>query len=178
AAGEATARLILLDTPVPMRPVLSRRDRLMIRAAEIREEGAGFAARWLRDKLAYRQAQRRPLGEAEATGFHNAAIHAAFLGALPQFRMEPWEGPVTLYRPRLDRRFKVSNGMHVSAAREYVFEDNLWSPWMPDLTVTEVPGDHDSMVLEPCVRVLSARMREELAAADRAVPALLQRAAE
>ncbi|WP_246054904.1 type I polyketide synthase [Paracoccus gahaiensis] len=178
-AGEATARLILLDTPVPMRPTLSRRDRLMIRAAEIREEGAGFAARWLRDKLAHRRAQRRPSGDAEATGFHNAAIHAAFLSALPRFRMEPWHGPVTLYRPRLDRRFKVSNGMHVSAAREYVFEDNLWSPWMPDLTVTEVPGDHDSMVLEPCVRVLSARMRDELAAADRAaLPALMQRAAE
>lgn len=80
--------------------------------------------------------------------------------------MRVWDGPVTLFRPRLDRRFAVSGGQHVSTAREYVFEDNLWSPWLPDLTVTEVPGDHDSMVLEPCVRVLTARMREVLAAAE------------
>ncbi|MFD1481256.1 type I polyketide synthase [Paracoccus nototheniae] len=177
-ADQVTARLIMLDTPVPERPHLTRRDRLMIRLAEIRQEGPAFAARWLRDKLAYRRAQRRAIPDAGTTGFHNAAIHAAFLGALPQYRMEIWPGPVTLYRPRLDRRFRVSGGMHVSAAREYVFEDNLWSPWMPDLTVTEVPGDHDSMVLEPCVRVLAARMRDELSAADRADPAMLPRAAE
>ena len=36
------------------------------------------------------------------------------------------------------------------------------------VTVTEVPGDHDSMVLEPNVRVLAARMARTLAAADAA----------
>jgi thioesterase domain-containing protein len=38
--------------------------------------------------------------------------------------------------------------------------------------VTEVPGDHDSMVLEPNVRVLAARMKEAIDAAEAAsVPA-------
>nr|WP_318272700.1 SDR family NAD(P)-dependent oxidoreductase [Paracoccus saliphilus] len=176
-AGEVIARLVMLDTPIPMRPTLSRRDRLMIRMAEIREEGPGFLTRWLRERLAYERARRQAAPQAEATGFHNAAIHAAFLGALPRYRMRRWDGPATLYRPRLDRRFKVSNGMHVSSAREYVYEDNLWSPWMSNLTVVEVPGDHDSMVLEPCVRVLADRMRRELAVSDRAQQAPLQRAA-
>ncbi|MEE2861317.1 MAG: SDR family NAD(P)-dependent oxidoreductase [Pseudomonadota bacterium] len=176
-AGSQIARVVMLDTPVPMRPVLSRRDRLMIRMAEIREEGVGFFGNWLRNRLAYERSRRAAQPAVEATGFHNAAIHAAFLGALPRYRMRKWDGPVTLYRPRLDRRFKVSNGLHVSTAREYVFEDNLWSPWLSGLSVVEVPGDHDSMVLEPCVRVLAERMRQELAQADQQdMP--MQRAAE
>jgi acyl transferase domain-containing protein/thioesterase domain-containing protein len=175
ADGESVARLVMLDTPVPMRPTLTRKDRLMIRAAEIRREGPGFLSRWLRERLAYERSRRQQLPQADSAGFHNAAIHAAFLGALPQFEMRVWDGPVTLYRPRLDRQFKVSGGMHVSTAREYVFEDNLWSPWMPELTVVEVPGDHDSMVLEPCVRVLADRMRKDLAEGDKSD---LRRAAE
>ena len=175
ADGESVARLVMLDTPVPMRPTLTRKDRLMIRAAEIRREGPGFLSRWLRERLAYERSRRQQLPQADSAGFHNAAIHAAFLGALPQFEMRVWDGPVTLYRPRLDRQFKVSGGMHVSTAREYVFEDNLWSPWMPELTVVEVPGDHDSMVLEPCVRVLADRMRKDLTEGDKAD---LRRAAE
>lgn len=178
AAGQQVARLVMLDTPVPMRPTLSRRDRLMIRWAEIRDEGPGFFGRWLRDRLAYERAKRRAVPQAETTGFHNAAIHAAFLGALPRFEMRPWDGPVTLYRPRLDRRFRVSGGRHVSTAREYVYPDNLWSPWMPRLDVVEVPGDHDSMVLEPCVRVLADRMRQALADSDRTGRSTIERAAE
>lgn len=179
-AGAAVAQLVMLDTPVPMRPVLTRKDRLMIRAAEIRAEGPGFFPRWLRDKIAYRRLRRGGAAEAGAGSFHNAAIHAAFVGALPRYQMKVWDGPVTLYRPRLDRRFKVSGGQYVSGAREYVYEDNLWSPWLPQLQVAEVPGDHDSMVLEPCVRVLAARMRETLSAADghHAAAAALPRAAE
>jgi thioesterase domain-containing protein len=38
------------------------------------------------------------------------------------------------------------------------------------LQVFEVPGDHDSMVLEPNVRVLAARMKRVLDAAERAQP--------
>ena len=45
--------------------------------------------------------------------------------------------------------------------------DNDWGPWAPRLQVVEVPGDHDSMVLEPNVRVLAARLRRVLDAAER-----------
>lgn len=163
AAGEKIARLIMLDTPIPMRPVLTRGDRLRIRMAELREGGPAFIAKWARDRWRYARQQRQ--GKPQDTGndapaFHNEAIRAAFVDALPHFEMRPWDGPVTLYRPRLDLRFAVSGGQFVSSGREYVYEDNQWSPWLSDLTVEEVPGDHDSMVLEPCVRVLAARMRQ------------------
>ena len=81
-----------------------------------------------------------------------------------------------LFRPALDRHWQVSRGRWVDSEREYVFEDNDWTRWAPATRVVEVPGDHDSMVLEPNVRVLAARMRacideaERGAAAGRTLP--------
>jgi thioesterase domain-containing protein len=54
----------------------------------------------------------------------------------------------------------------VSSERAYVLPDNDWSGFAPNLSVTEVPGTHDSMVLEPNVRVLAARMRRVIEAAE------------
>ena len=73
---------------------------------------------------------------------------------------------MTLFRPPLDQHWAVSKGKWVSAAKEYVFEDNAWTPFAPRLEVIEVPGDHDSMVLEPNVRTLSRHLRGLLTAAE------------
>jgi thioesterase domain-containing protein len=51
-------------------------------------------------------------------------------------------------------------------AREYVYPDNDWTRFMPALRVLEVPGDHDSMVLEPNVRVLASFMRDCITSAE------------
>ena len=40
-----------------------------------------------------------------------------------------------------------------------IYHDNGWGPFVDNVDVFEVPGDHDSMVLEPNVRVLAARLR-------------------
>ena len=100
--------------------------------------------------------------------FHNAEIEAAFRAALPIYAMRPWAGPLTLFRPPLDRRWPVSAGRWVSAGLEYVEEDSGWTRWAPATQVVEVPGDHDSMVLEPNVRVLAARLKAAVAAAEAA----------
>ena len=83
-----------------------------------------------------------------------------------------------LFRPALDRRWKVSGGRWVDSDREYVFEDNDWTRWAPATRVFEVPGDHDSMVLEPSVRVLAARMRACIEAAEAPAAAPFATAAE
>ena len=54
----------------------------------------------------------------------------------------------------------------VSKAKEYVFEDNQLGPFATELQIVEVPGDHDSMVLEPNVRVLAAKLREAIDVAE------------
>ncbi len=169
AAGEVVAQLVMLDTPVPMRPQLGKQDKLLIRLSELREQGPAFFGRWLRNKLGYemarRQRERAPEPDSEVV-FHDRAIEAAFYRALPKVQMAEWDGPVAMFRPPLDRRFKVSGGKWVTAGREYLFEDNGWTPWMPQLRVIEVPGDHDSMVLEPNVRRLASVLAGILREAD------------
>jgi len=166
-AGEEVSLLVLLDTPVPLRPVLSRQDKALIKLAELRRKGPGYLLEWWRAKRAWKEARRHMAKEGDdASGFHNQAIEAAFRNGLPHVRMRPYTGQTALFRPPLDRRWKVSNGQWVSAAREYVLPDNDWSRWMPELSVHEVPGDHDSMVLEPNVRVMAARMRDLIRKAE------------
>ena len=174
AAGEAVALLVLLDTPLPMRPGLSRRDKALLKGAEVRAKGPGFFLEWARRRLAWEMQKRRgdaPLADTPAQ-FHNAAIETAFRAALPGFQMQPRQGRTVLVRPPLDRAYKVSGGNWISRAREYVFADNDLTRFAPALEVIEVPGDHDSMVLEPNVRVMAARLKAVIAGAETR-PALL-----
>ena len=162
ASGDKVALLVMLDTPLPVRPSLTRIDRAMIKAQELRRKGPGYLLEWGRNRIRWELARRAAPADAPQTGaqqFHDAAIEAAFREAVAAYSLAPWSGPVALFRPPLDRRWKVSRGNWVSAAREYVFDDNAWARWAPDLRIFEVPGDHDSMVLEPNVRVLAARMK-------------------
>jgi thioesterase domain-containing protein/acyl carrier protein len=174
AAGEAVTGLVLLDTPLPVRPVVSRADRLLIKLQEVRAAGLRFIPDYIRAKREWRRtlAARAAAGPEDAGAFHNRAIEAAFRAALPVYDLQAWDGPVALIRPPLDRHWRVTGGRWVSRAREFVTEDNGWSPFAPDLTVIEVPGDHDSMVLEPNVRVLAARLRAWIAAREARHPAM------
>lgn len=182
AAGEEVAMLVMLDTPLPLREKLSRKDRLLIRFGEMREGGIGFFRDWLRNKLAYEASRREKVKALEAGApanegaFHDLAIEAAFLSWLPAMQITRWEGPVAMLRPPLDRRWKVSGGRHVTTGREYLLEDNGWTPFMPQLQVIEVPGDHDSMVLEPNVRRMASVLRDLLREADGDTPALMKAA--
>ncbi|WP_423207415.1 SDR family NAD(P)-dependent oxidoreductase [Paracoccus yeei] len=172
ASGEEVAMLVMLDTPLPLREPLSRKDRLLIRLAETREGGFGYIRQWVGDRIRY-EVSRRAKSQALEAGaqaaegaFHDLAIEAAFLSWLPGMTLTEWDGPVAMFRPPLDPRFRVSGGRHVTSAREYLLEDNGWGPWMPKLRVIEVPGDHDSMVLEPNVRRMASVLRELLRDAD------------
>ena len=165
AEGEEVALTVLLDTPVPLRPGLSKQDKALIKMAEFRRKGPGYLLEWLRAKRAYAQSlrDREAAAPDAAHQLHDTAIESAFLAALPRYDMRPRDGRVVLFRPPLDRHWQVSKGNWVSAAREYVFPDNDLTRFAPALQVIEVPGDHDSMVLEPNVRSLAARLREVLA---------------
>ena len=163
AAGEDVALTVLLDTPMPVPEPLSRADRALIKLAELRAGGPRFLADWARRRIEWERSRRAiAAGEPDPTvpSFHNAEIEAAFRRAVGTYRLEPSPGGrVVLYRPPLDRRWKVTGGRFVNGEREYIYPDNLWTPIAPGIEVVEVPGDHDAMVLEPNVRVLAARLR-------------------
>jgi thioesterase domain-containing protein/acyl carrier protein len=176
AAGEEVAMLVLLDTPLPLQPPLSRGDRLRIQASNLRREGLGYVWRWARNRWRWEVRKvRRRLGLERhvevATAFHNQTIEAAFRASLQRYTVEPQDVPTWLFRPALDRCHDLGNGRFANRAREIVLADNGWTPYVRRLEIVEVPGDHDSMVLEPNVRSLARYLREAIAAAAPHVPA-------
>ena len=166
-AGEKVSVLVLLDTPLPMRPALSRADKAAIKWAEMKAQGPGYLAKWARARWAWEMQKRQPKADADSpVQFHNAAIEAAFRHAIAVYDMPVRQGPTVLFRPPLDRKWQVTGGNWVSSAKEYVFEDNDLTRFAPGLEVIEVPGDHDSMVLEPNVRVMAAKLKAVIARAE------------
>jgi thioesterase domain-containing protein len=175
AAGEVVSLVVLLDTPVPMRPVLTRADKALIKWAELRAKGPGYLMQWAKARWEWERLKRSASEAVAQNQLHNADIEAAFRAALPIYNMTRRAGATVLFRPPLDLHWQVTGGKWVSAAKEYVLADNDLTQFAPALQVIEVPGDHDSMVLEPNVRVMAARLKAVIAAAE-VVP--LRQAAE
>ena len=165
--GEQVSIVVMLDTPLPQRRPLSRRDRLIIQWHKAREKGLSYPFVWAKNRIAWEIAKRQqPEATGPVQGFHNAEIEAAFYRAIAGYSVRPWDGRVVLYRPPLTGTWTVSGGALVNSERTYVTEDNDWGRMVPDVEVHEVPGDHDSMVLEPNVRVLAALMRQAIDEAE------------
>ena len=74
---------------------------------------------------------------------------------------------VAVFRPKLNVMFHLSRDRMVDADRNYVREDNFWTPHVGRLQVFEVPGNHDNMVLEPNVRVMVALLRRVINGLDK-----------
>ncbi|SLN22532.1 Phthiocerol/phenolphthiocerol synthesis polyketide synthase type I PpsE [Roseivivax jejudonensis] len=164
---DQVALVVLLDTPLPQRTPLSGRDRALIQLHELRRKGLSYPVTWARNRIAWEIEKRRARdGTAAETAFHNAEIEAAFLGAVGAYEMRPWDGRVALFRPPLRGYWTVSGGRLVDHQRAYLYPDNDWGRFVPGVEVHEVPGDHDSMVLEPNVRVLAAKLRAAIARAE------------
>jgi thioesterase domain-containing protein len=170
AAGEETSLVVLLDTPYPDVPVLSIQDRIIMKLQDLQRDGFAFVGKWIRHHIEGRQrrAQARNVGHGKsAEQFHNEEIEGAFRRALGRYRGDAYDGSVLLMRPKLVVGYRITGGRNLNIERDLLREDNGWRRFVSDLTIQEVPGDHDSMVLEPSVRVLAGRLREELMRADR-----------
>lgn len=171
-AGEEVALLVMLDTPLPMPlPSLSVRDRLLIQKQRLEQKGPRYLAEWAVNRYRWELGKLRkrfeePRLEQPPTTFHDEAIEQAFRRALARYRLVPWGGHLVLFRPPLDIAYDLGDGRYLDADREYVYPDNGWSSYVRSLDVYEVPGDHDSMVLEPNVRVLARKLRDVIEEAE------------
>lgn len=132
----------------------------MIQWQETRRKGVAYPFVWLRNRIRWELQKRQASDQTQtAHSFHNAEIEQAFLHAVSTYKMTPWQGRIALFRPPLVGTWKVSDNRWVNDERAYLLEDNDWGQYTPQIEVFEVPGDHDSMVLEPNVRVLASHMR-------------------
>ena len=170
-AGEEVSLLVMLDTPAALVPEkLTLRDRLSIQQQRLGQKGAGYVMEWAQSRLEWELSKlRRRFEEAEqleATEFHNEAIEAAFRRALDRYSIPEWKQRLVLFRPPLEKAFVLGPDKILNYDREYVWNDNGWSHYCKHVEVHEVPGDHDSMVLEPNVRVLARKLRGILESAE------------
>lgn len=175
AAGEEVGLLVMLDTPAALLPEpLSLKDRIAIQTQRLEQKGAGYLVEWASSRVEWEIGKLRKRfeepEEAPNTEFHDEAIEAAFRRALARYEIPKWEGPIELFRPPLEEAYVLGPGRILNHDREYVYEDNGWSHYCDDVRVHVVPGDHDSMVLEPNVRVLASTLREILDGIDRNTP--------
>jgi thioesterase domain-containing protein/acyl carrier protein len=171
-AGEEVGLLLLLDSRLPQTPALALPDRLRIQLQRLRRRGAGYLiewakgrARWEIEKLQKRFESEEDLGHTEEQ-FHNEAIERAFRSALPGYQMRHYPGPIVLFRPKSDRAYVLGKDRVLDSEKEWVWHDNGFGQWCDAIEVYEMPGDHDSMVLEPSVRVMATQLRESIAQAE------------
>lgn len=167
--GEDVAHVVMLDTPLPRQPDLLLRDRVDMKLQDLNRYKTGLLKRWL-DKRRQWRAELRSRANAEsehgpAEQFNNKKIEIVFRRALLKYQVRPYGGDVTLFRPKPDIFYHLSGGRHLQENRNIVLPDNGWTPYIAGLHVSEVPGDHDSMVLDPYVRVLASRIRAILSRA-------------
>jgi len=165
-AGEEVSLLALLDTPLPMRPTLQRTDKLKIHFQRLREDKLSYIWEWARNRIAW-ELKQRGYGEdvlhreESGTGeFHSKEIEMGFREACEHYKTPNLPCKLTLFRPFLDKRFKVGPDRWVSSEKEFVFADNAWAPYCKEVEIHEVPGDHDGMVLEPNVRALASHLAD------------------
>ncbi|MGF1469581.1 MAG: beta-ketoacyl synthase N-terminal-like domain-containing protein [Sandaracinaceae bacterium] len=185
--GEEVALLVMLDTQLPFPPPqLSPKDRALIQVQQLQEHGLSYVGQWAVKRWNWEMKKlRKRFDDAEPDlapdAFHDEAIEQAFRRALGRYDLEPWKGHVTLFRPELEVAFDLGNGRLLNHQRDYVYEDNGWGEYVDRIDIHVVPGDHDSMVLEPNVRVVARNLRKVLEATEakiRARPIELRAAAE
>ncbi|MFT7523209.1 MAG: thioesterase domain-containing protein/acyl carrier protein, partial [Candidatus Paceibacteria bacterium] len=163
AAGEQVDLLAMLDSPLPVRRPLLLKDRALIQLHEIKSKGPKYLAQWVFNRLRWELSKRRGDVKKQAVpyapGFNNTVIETAFLKAVDMYELRSWTGNLALLRPPQIGKWQVGGGRSVNSERAYLLPDNDWGNWVDDMQVIEVPGDHDSMVLEPNVRVLATSLR-------------------
>lgn len=172
AAGEEVGLLLLLDSGLPQTPPLTSLDRAKVQWLRVRQRGPGYVIDWARNRYRWEMEKlRKRFGaeeEPERTQdqFHNEAIEKAFRAALPLYRMQHYPGSMVLFRPKSDRAYVLGPDRVLDSAKEWVWDDNGFGAWADTIEVFEMPGDHDSMVLEPNVRVMAAQLHKSLAEAE------------
>lgn len=173
AAGEEVALLVFLDTPTTREPELTYSKRLELARQRIARQGVGYFTeaikrKWSGKAAQWRKALNRPLAKLRPFDFRTENIEAAFYRALELYTIRPYGGTVALFRPPLEEVYRLGPDHVVNSKGSWVEALNGWGPYCSaGVEVHTTPGNHDSMVLEPNVRVLAQRMRERLAQADR-----------
>jgi hypothetical protein len=144
----------------------------MLHAQHFRERGVSHLVDWVRSRYRWETSGRRradPTHAKKPFDFHSEIIESAFRRACAEYKVPELPLAITLFRPKLDEHAVLGPSRVINSQRRFIYHDNGWGPYVAKVDVCQVPGDHDSMVLEPNVRVLAARLRASIEQAE-AIP--------
>jgi acyl transferase domain-containing protein/thioesterase domain-containing protein/NAD(P)-dependent dehydrogenase (short-subunit alcohol dehydrogenase family)/acyl carrier protein len=159
AAGEEVPLLVLLDTFHPA--TTPRKITMSERMGRLLAEGPRYLSRQGKLKVS------RHLGELSTElkmlfytsndmplplELRNHRLFNAFRDAASKYRPRPYDGAVLLFRARMIDEIYSHMGPALG-----------WRELIPNLEIIEVPGGHDSLVLEPNVQVLTAQLARAIA---------------
>ena len=161
AQGEQIGILVMLDSIPAQTPQPNWSDRLYMQWHHMRHEGWHYLANWARRRREWKQRQLsaapRELTPAE---FRSDQIEAAFRRSCAKYVTRPYAGKLHLFRPPFDAYYQLPNQRVINRDRGIMDHQNHWAPYIQGgIDVHLVTGDHDSMVLEPHVRVLAEKLR-------------------
>jgi len=170
AEGEEVGLLVFLDTPLPKSDPLTLADKVKLQRSFLSQNGPKYLADWAVNRVKWEFEKRdrtRWDAPAEAGAMHSERIGAAFWRALDRYQAKAYRGRITLYRPKLTPFHVLGPDRMIGEGRRFIYHDNGWGRFAESgVDVTEVPGDHSGMVLEPNVRVLAAHLRTAIDSAD------------
>ncbi len=163
--GEEVGLLFMLDSLCPVMPERNRRERLRMHTLRLREGGASYALGKVVDGAgdvidSAKDAIVRPLAKAFPYQFRNDNMRVAWLQAESRYAPKPYKGgPAHLFRVSHEER---------EMGTRLRFDDALgWGELIPDLAVTVVLGDHETMCSEPYARHLATELIRALDVAQR-----------
>jgi thioesterase domain-containing protein len=159
AAGQTTSVLVFLDTFHPWTVARSPtfREHLGLMAAEglayVQRRAKAKIARHVGEltqelKLRYYLSRQLPLPHE----LRDTQLTKQFYVVARRYQPRPYPGRVLMFRAK-----------DMSPIFAHVGPRLGWDELVPDMHIVEVSGNHDTLVLEPNVKVVGARLREELA---------------
>jgi len=129
----------------------------MAHVTQLLRHGPGRHLKVLRQKFEGRKVRKRFAEHRQANGDvvpHDLRGHAltdAFVRAFVRYEPAPYHGPVVLFRALEQEIVRYEEDRKLG-----------WGGLATELTVLDIPGNHDNLLLEPQVAVLCRLMRQEL----------------
>ncbi|MCA9150643.1 MAG: SDR family NAD(P)-dependent oxidoreductase, partial [Planctomycetales bacterium] len=161
AQGETVGMLVMLDSIPAQTPQPNWTDRLHIQLHHLRREGFHYFTNWAKRRWEWEQRKRNPVThDLTPAEFRSDQIEAAFRRACARYQTKPYAGKVHLFRPPFDAYYCLPHNRVLNRDRGIMDHHNHWVPYVQGgIDVHLVTGDHDSMVLEPHVRVMAEKLR-------------------
>jgi amino acid adenylation domain-containing protein len=150
AQGEQVAFLGIMDSLSPLARELPYR--VVDRLTNVKRRGAAWALGWPRRflgrlseraRVRWRRWRRLPM----PLELSNHLVEAAHDAAEARYVGGPFDGKATL--------FSVTE---LHPTRRHLERDLGWAPLVASLEIVDVPGDHDTLMLQPTVRGLAERL--------------------